>query len=177
MHEKQRRNDPAGDPDTDSEVAAVSAMLWTERETLELLLYTLTMEQLVLTSGSTRWLKRVDADVQAAVARLRTSEVLRAAEVESLSLSLGMPVETRLADLAGGAPEPWPMVLTDHRTALRGLVLEVEAVASENRRLLDAGSRAIRETLDNLSTSVSTYDATGVAVGSYRGPFLLDEQA
>jgi hypothetical protein len=177
MHGIQRFDDTADDSGTNSEVAAVSAMLWTERETLELLLFKLTVEQLVLASGSTRWLNRADADVRAAVARLRTSEVVRAAEVESLSKSLGMPVETTLADLAEGAPEPWPMVLTDHRTALRALVLEVEAVANENRRLLDAGSRAIRETLDNLSTSVSTYDATGVAVGSYRGPFLLDEQA
>lgn len=127
-------------------------MLWSERETLELLLYTLTVERFVLSAGSARWLNRADADVRIAVERLRLSEIIRAAEVESLALSLGMASGTSLAELAAEVPEPWPVVLTDHRTALCALVVEVEAVAAENRRLLESGTDAIRETLDSLDS-------------------------
>lgn len=157
--------------------AAVSTILWGEREALELLLFKLVEEQLVITSGTTRWLPRADGEVRAAIDRVRAGEVVRAAEVEALALVLGMPLETSLAELAETAPEPWAMVLGDHRTALRQLVFEIEGVAAENRRLLDAGSKAITDTLDTLGLAVAGYDRTGGAVSSRRGPFLLDEQA
>jgi hypothetical protein len=156
--------------------AAVAAVLWTEREALELVLFKLVEEQLVLTAGSTRWLNRADAELRIALDRLRGNELARAAEVEALALGLGVPLETTLAELADTAPEPWGMVLAEHRTALRSLVFEVDAVAAENRRLLEAGAKTIRETLDNLSLSTSTYDASGAAVGWARGPFLFDAQ-
>jgi hypothetical protein len=157
--------------------AAVSNVLWSERETLEHLLYKLVAEQLVLTSGATRWLNHADAEVRAALDRLRASEVIRAAEVEALALAIGLPLETSLGELAEAAPEPWSTVLADHRTALRQLVFEIEGVGAENRRLLSAGAKAIRETLDHLGLAVAGYDATGSAVSTRRGPVLLDEQA
>jgi hypothetical protein len=157
--------------------ASVAAVLWTEREALELVLFKLVEEQFVLTSGSTRWLNRADAELRVALDRLRGNEVLRAAEVEALGLGLGVPLETTLAELADLAPEPWSMVLAEHRTALRSLVFEVDAVAAQNRRLLEAGAKSIRETLDNVSLSTSTYDANGAAVDWSRGSFLFDAQA
>lgn len=157
--------------------AAVSSILWSEREALELLLFKLVEEQLVVTSGATRWLSRADGEVRAALDRVRAGEVIRAAEVEALALALGLPLETSLGELAQAAPEPWSTVLADHRTALRQLIFEIEGVGAENRRLLSAGAKAIRETLDHLGLAVAGYDATGSAVSSRRGPVLLDEQA
>lgn len=157
--------------------AAVSAMLWTERETLEHVLFKLVQEQLVLSSGATRWLNRADGEVRAALEGLRRGEVIRAAEVEALARALKLPLESTLAELAAVAPEPWNDVLTEHRVALRGLVFEVQAVADQNRRLLHAGGEAIRETLDRLNLSPSTYDSRGETSGLQDRPFLLDEQA
>jgi FlgN protein len=154
---------------------AVSALLWTERETLEFLLFKLVEEQLVLASGSARWMHRADVEVQAAVDRMRTSEVARAAEMEAVAGTLRLPLQATLAELASAAPEPWPLLLTDHRTALRALILEVEAVAAQNRRLVAASAKAIRETPDNLRMSVSAFEATGGPVSSFRGPFLLND--
>ncbi|MGH8960015.1 MAG: flagellar protein FlgN [Jatrophihabitantaceae bacterium] len=158
--------------------AAVAGVLWSERETLDRLLFKLVEEQLVLAAGSTRWLNQADQEVRNAMERLRLGEVIRAAEVSALAESLNLPLETTLAELATIAPEPWPFVLTEHRTALRTLVAEIEAVAAENRRLLHAGAHAIRETLDRLGDAVAGYDANGGAVsyGASGGPFLLDEQ-
>jgi hypothetical protein len=158
--------------------ALVAGVLWSERELLDQLLFKLVEEQLVLAAGSTRWLNHADREVRGAMERLRLSEVIRAAEVAALAESLNLPLETTLAELATIAPEPWPFVLTEHRTALRTLVAEIEAVAAENRRLLNAGAHAVRETLDRLGDAVAGYDATGGAVsyGASGRPFLLDEQ-
>jgi FlgN protein len=169
--------------------AAVCNILWSEREMLELLLFKLVQENSILSSGSTRWLNRADAEVRAAVEQLRAAEILRAAEVESLALILNLPLETTLAQLADIAPLPWPEMLTQHRSALRALMQEIEAVAADNRRMLDAGSKAIRETLENLSSPAATFGAGGTfgASGTFgthgnaafrlRAPIMLDQQA
>ncbi|MGH8963337.1 MAG: flagellar protein FlgN [Jatrophihabitantaceae bacterium] len=164
----------------DSDVLAeVASVLWNEREMLDHLLFRLIEEQLVLAAGSTRWLNRADEEVRAATERLQLAEVVRAVQVETLAERLNLPMATTLAELASTAPEPWPLVLIEHRTALRSLVAEIEAVAAENRRLLHAGSNAIRETLDRLGDAVAGYDATGGAVsyGATGRSFLLDAQA
>jgi hypothetical protein len=175
MLELQRSGGTTDTSDASEELDAVSALLWAERETLEFLLFKLVEEQLVLVSGSTRWMNRADVEMQAAVDRMRTSEVARAAQMEAVAGLLRLPLQSTLAELASAAPEPWPLLLTDHRTALRALVLEVEAVAAQNRRLVEANARAIRETPDSLRMSVSAFDATGAPFSSFRGPFLLND--
>ncbi|MDQ2749940.1 MAG: flagellar protein FlgN [Actinomycetota bacterium] len=177
MLEMRRIGATPDDAESGPELDTVSELLWTEREILEFLLFKLTEERLVLASGSTRWYSRADTEVCTAVDRMRTSEVMRAAEMQSVARTLGLSVEATLGELASAAPEPWPLLLTDHRIALRALVLEVEAVAAENRRLREAGAKAIRETPDKLRISVSAFDATDGPDDSFRGPFFLDEDA
>jgi hypothetical protein len=168
---------PGSGPGGAEAFAAIASLLWTERESLELVLFKLVQEQLILSSGQTRWLHRVDAEVAEALHRMRTSEVLRAAEVEGLAVLLDRPIETTLAELAEIAPEPWPLVLTEHRTALRALVFEIEAAVGEVRSLLNAGASAIRQTLDTISRAAARYNARGAAVDRDFGSLLLDAQA
>lgn len=130
---------------------AVSNALWTQREALETLLFRLICEQLVLTSGSSRWLARADDEVRAAVERLRGGEVLRAVEVDELTTMLGLDSDASLAELADAAEEPWATLLGEHRTALRALAFQVQGVADENRQLLDEGAKAVAETLAEIS--------------------------
>jgi hypothetical protein len=177
MLELQRSGGTTDTSDGVTELDALSALLWSERETLEFLLFKLVEEQLVLASGSARWMNRADIEVQAAVDRMRTNEVARAAEMQAVARLLGLPLQATLAEFAAAAPEPWPLLLTDHRTALRALVLEVEAVAAQNRHLVEAGVKAIRETPDYLRMSVSAFDATEGPASSFRGPFSLGTRA
>ncbi len=156
---------------------AVSAVLWDERDTLELLQFKLTEENLVLTSGSTRWLHRADAEVRAVLDRLRLGEVARAAETQAMARALGTPPDTTLAELADVAPEPWSTLLGEHRGALRGLFFEVEAVAAENRRHLEAGWQAIHETLDGLDLPLTSYVASGGTFQVAGHPFRPDQPA
>lgn len=155
---------------------AVSSLLWREREVLENLLYVLTTEKLIVSSGSSRFLPRATAEVEAAAERMRLQEVVRAAEVEELARQLGLPGDTTLGQLAETAEEPWAMLFAEHRTALRDLVLEVQAVAADVCRDLAAAGRAISETLDRLGLTSSTYDSRGGLSVVPTGPRLLDER-
>src|SRR6516165_10077477 len=104
--------------------SAVASLLWNEREALELVHYKLVQEQLLLQAGETRWLAKADAEVAEAIRRMRMSEVLRAAEMERILTDLGLPATATLGELAEVAPEPWDLVLTEHRAALRQLAAE-----------------------------------------------------
>jgi hypothetical protein len=155
----------------DGAVAAygtLSAALWDLRYALDTLLFRLVTEQLVVSSGATRWLGRVDADVRGAIERMRLAEVARAVETEALARATSRSPEATLRELAAGAEEPWSQVLGEHRDALRTLVAEIQTAATANRRLLAAGAKAILETLDHLGNTVGTYDATGTPVAGSR---------
>lgn len=163
--------------DVSAMCAAVSATLWLQREALEELLFKLVEEQLVVSTGATRWLHRVDAEVRTSMERVQSGEVMRAAEVQALSTALDLDDDASLAELADAASEPWSTLLHEHRAALRDLAFEVKGVAAENSRLLEAGAKAVRQTLDSITSTVTTYDKAGGSVRSLRGPILLDEQA
>jgi hypothetical protein len=168
---------PAGLTDLTDPFASLSAILWSERELLESVLFALTQERLILAAGETRWLNRADAQLQAAAEKLRTAEVLRAAELDALTDTLNLPHEITLGELASIAPEPWPLLLAEHRDALRNLAAEIDEATKQTRRLLSAGAAAIAETLQSVGTACGGYTASGVAAGGTVGPLLLDEQA
>jgi hypothetical protein len=163
--------------------AALAAVLWSEREVLETVLYALTQERLILAAGETRWLHRADAQLRAALDRLRTAEVMRAAELDALTDELRLPHETTLAELVSIAPEPWPLVLDEHRAALRDLAAEIDRAGGQLRGTLSAGAAAIAETLEGLAglggaeSAPAGYTATGAAAGFTLPPLLFDEQA
>jgi hypothetical protein len=157
--------------------AEVSTMLWRERDALSLLLFKLVEEQLIVRAGQTRWLAQANEEIEFALEQLRGTEVLRAAETDAISEELGLPTGATLAQLEAAVPEPWATLYGEHRRALIKLVAEVEQVTAENRGLLTAGARAIRETLLSVSQTVQTYDASGSAAPFVPGPVLMDEQA
>jgi hypothetical protein len=150
---------------------AASNALWLQRETLQTLLFRLVCEKLVLTSGSHRWLARADDEVHAAVERLRSGELLRAAEVDELVRMLGLDADASLGELAAAAPEPWGTLLADHRAALRTLAFEVQGVADENADLQDL-DRA--EGTLQVSTANVTYQAALETTANVRQLSLLD---
>jgi hypothetical protein len=157
--------------------AEVSTMLWRERDALSLLLFKLVEEQLIVSAGRTRWLANANEEIEFALEQLRGTEVLRAAETDAISEELGLPGSATLAELEAAAPEPWGTLYGEHRRALIQLVAEIEQVTAQNRSLLTAGARAIRETLLSVSQTVQTYDASGAAAPFVAGPVLMDEQA
>jgi hypothetical protein len=153
----------------------LSSILWRERDMLELLLFKLEEEQLVLAAGRTRWLAHATREVELVLEQIRLTEVLRAAEVAVVGTDLGIGSDPSLSQLADAAPAPWSELLHQHRTAFVELTAEINALAEANQDMLSAGQRAVRETMMIVSDSAQTYGPRGEAVTAARRTRLLDE--
>jgi hypothetical protein len=143
-------------------LADVSTVLWRERELLELLLFKLEEEQLVLTSGRSRWLRHATREVEMVIAQIREAELARAVLVDAYAAELGLPPSSSLSALADAAPAPWDDLLRAHRAAFLTLTEEIAALSTSNRELLTNAQRASREVLVGLDVSASqTYSPRG----------------
>ena len=69
----------------------VSTVLWRERQLLELLVFKLEEEQLLLNAGKSRWVNHASREVEIVLDQLRAAELLRAVKVESAAEELGLP--------------------------------------------------------------------------------------
>ena len=153
---------------------SLSEALWRERRLLEMLLFKLEEEQLVLTSGRSRWLAQATREVEAVLDEIRSAELARAVEVEEAAPPLGLAGDASLGELADAAPEPWNELLHSHRDAFASLTAEIGRLADDNRELLAMSHRATQETLASLEDSVRTYDVTGQPRAEVPAAQLLD---
>lgn len=154
----------------------VSSILWRERELLDLLLFKLEEEQLLLAAGRTRWLAHATREVEMVLGEMKRAELGRAVEVDAVAVSLGLEPGVSLRQLAEVAPPPWGAILQEHRNAFLAAAEEITALAKSNKDLLAAGYRTARESLMALSEpEVMTYAPDGQSVRSTRGPRLLNE--
>jgi len=161
---------------SDMAASELSAQLWKERELLELLLFKLEEEQLLLIAGKSRWISHATREVEMVLGEMRRAELGRAVEVEAVATSLGLAPGASLRELAEAAPPPWGGILRDHRNAFLAATQEITALAKSNRDLLANGYRAAREALSSLSEpEVKTYAPDGRSVHSSPGPRLLNE--
>lgn len=155
-------------------LSELSDVLWTERNLLELLLFKLEEEQLVLTSGRTRWLGHATREVETVLEQIRDAELGRSVESDAVALELGLAPGSGLAALAEHAPAPWDELLRAHRDAFVTLTTEIAQLADGNRELLAMSHRATQETLLSLQDSVQTYDGQGNSAASDRTAQLID---
>lgn len=122
----------------------VSSMLWRERTLLDLLLFRLEVERLVLGNGRAHWLALAAREIEGVVEDLRCVELLRAVSVDALAAELGLPANPSLRDIAGSSEEPWRTIWLEHHSALESLAAQVSETSQGNRRLLLAGSQNAR---------------------------------
>lgn len=156
-------------------VAELSAVLWRERQLLELLLFKLEEEQLVLSSGRSRWLGHATREVEQVLDQIRTAELGRAMEADDAAAELGLEPGAGLLAMAKAAPEPWNDLLASHREAFAALTTQIQGVAHGNRDLLATSHRAAQETLLSLQETVQTYDPRGTASAGSATAQLIDE--
>ena len=128
-------------------LSEVSNILWQERHLLELLVFKLEEQQLLLAAGRSRWLALAADELDEVMAELRQVELLRAIEVDATAAVLGLPSGPSLAELAAAAPDPWDDLLQQHRAALVALADEVRDRSTHNCELLGRGEAAVRELL------------------------------
>ncbi len=160
-------------------VHELSAVLWRERELLELLLFKLEEEQLLLTAGKTRWLPFATREVEQVLDRLRQSALERSIEVAAVALEWGTDEDATLRELITHAPSAaWKDNFTSHLQALSELASAIAALRDSNLTYLRAASRSAQETLAQFSTDGGgTYDATGTSSGTApQGARFFDDE-
>jgi FlgN protein len=156
-------------------LTALSSVLWRMRELLELLLFKLEEEQVLLAAGRARWLAHATREVEVVLDQIRHVEIVRAAETQVVATDLGLRGDASLAELAEAAPTPWCELLRQHRQAFITLTAEINGLAEANRDLLTSGLRAARETVLSVVGAADTYGSRGESVTGARRARLVDE--
>jgi hypothetical protein len=155
----------------------LSNLLWRQREMLEVLLFKLEEEQLLLAAGKSRWIARATHEVEVVLEAIGKAELMRAAEVNAVALDMGLAPDTSLRELADRAPDPWGDILRDHRDKFLEVTASISELAEHNRELVSAGQRAASaalRALDGVEETTATYGRAGTAQGVRTGPRLLD---
>lgn len=165
-------------------LSEVSNILWRERQLLQLLLFKLDTEQLVLANGHTRFLADATHEVEIVINELKEVEVLRAVAVDGLAQELGLGHSPTLRDLAAAVPPPWDNIFDEHRKAFLADTQEVAAMSQLNKDLLASGNKAAREALEwltkngaleHMEPQAEAYSAKGNAASvSQSGAKLVD---
>lgn len=157
----------------------VSTVLWRERQLLELLVFKLEEEQLLLSAGKARWVNHASREVEIVLDQLRSAELLRAVKVEAAAIELNMGSYPGLRSLAEASPEPWASIFARHRQAFLELTGEVRDLSERNRHLLAKGRDAAREALSWLTGKGApppqAYTATGGPSHDPTGHLLVNE--
>jgi hypothetical protein len=154
----------------------LSAMLWRERELLELLTFKLEEEQLILMSGKTRWLQHATREVEQVLERVREAGLGRSVEVAALAREWGTDENAALRELIARAPSgPWAEIFTSHLNAMSALTTQIKDLRDTNEQFLRAAMRSTQETLAGLDNDTSTYDARGESDLVSAGARLFDQ--
>jgi hypothetical protein len=140
-------------------LAGLSTVLWREREVLELLLFKLVEEQMVVTCRQHRWLARAMREVELVVGQVQTAGLGRAVEVSAVTHELGLGEGATLRTIIASVEDPWPDILTKHREAFLGLTREITDVAQCNRAVIERAQAATTTTLRWLAEDAG--DQTG----------------
>ena len=147
----------------------LSALLWRERELLELLTFKLEVEQLLLTAGRTRWIDHATREVEQVLDRLRGTGLERSVAVAELAREWGTADDAPLRDLVDSAPAgPWGEIFGAHLAAMTELTERIGRLRDENERFLRAAARATQEALAGSvpDDAPLTYDAQGQRPGT-----------
>jgi hypothetical protein len=119
-------------------VEELTRVLWRERELLEMLVFKLDVERLLLANGQRRWVAYAAHEAGVVVDTLRQTELLRATAAEAVATEHGRQPDAVLRALAEASPEPWRTILLDHRSAMEAAAAEVTVLAQASRELLEA---------------------------------------
>jgi len=151
-------------------LSEISDILWQERQLLELLLFKLEEEQLVLTSGRSRWLKHASREVEMVLEEIERAEVVRSMEVDTAAAKMGLGPGPSLRELAEGADAPWTGIFEQHREAFLAITHEIRALAQVDSHVLARGERATHEVLAWLTDGS---DPAGDAESDFVGPSVV----
>ncbi len=154
----------------------VSNILWRERQLLELLVFKLEEEQLVLAAGRSRWLAFATREVENVLGEIKRIELERAVLVADAGRELGLSGSPTLRELGGLTPAPWDGIFAEHRRALLNLAQEIDSITKSNRDLLQRGHQAAREAIAAMGEiDIDAYDVHGTLPDRSLALRIVDE--
>lgn len=140
----------------------LSMQLWRERELLELLLFKLEEQELLLAAGRSRWMKFATREIEQVLEGLRAVGIARVVEGDTVAAEWGAPEGASIRQLIEHAPEgAWRDVFTDHLRAMTGLTDEIGRLRDTNSEQLRAVMRATQETIAGLGDDTGEYTTHG----------------
>jgi len=153
----------------------LSAALWRERELLDLLVFKLEEEQLLLAAGKARWLQFATREVEQVMDKLRTASLARTVEVSKVAAEWGADENATLRELVAHAPEgPWAELFTAHLNALTELTTQITELRDLNEQYLRSAIRSSQETLAAPQGESGVYNAKGSSRTGSTGAHLFD---
>lgn len=140
----------------------LSMLLWRERELLEMLLFKLEEQELLLAAGRSRWTQFATREIEQVLDGLREAGIARLVEAETVAEEWDAPEGAGIRDLIDVAPTAaWRDVLTGHLHALTTLTDEVGRLREGNSERLRAVLRATQETLAGIGETTGEYTTQG----------------
>lgn len=153
----------------------LSMHLIRERELLELLLFKLDVQQMLLATGRTRWIPQTVNEIERVLAQMPTTALTRDTLVVAVSAEWGAPDATTLRELIDVAPtDAWREVLSGHLDAMLGLAAEIGEMKKINEQRLRTALRVTQETIAGLGVPTGEYDQSGDVVRGSGASRLLD---
>jgi hypothetical protein len=154
----------------------LSAALWRERELLDLLVFKLEEEQLLLAAGKARWLQFATREVEQVMDRLRTASLARTMEVSVVAKEWGTDDDASLRELVEHAPEgAWAELFTAHLNAMSELTAQIAELRDLNVKYLRNAIRSSQETLAGPRDHAGVYNASGSSGSTVTGARLFDQ--
>ncbi len=136
--------------------------LWQERELLEMLIFKLEEQRLLLESGGMRWIHFATREIEQVLERLRESGLGRDVEVAAVASEWGLDDTATLTALIDAAPsEAWSQVFADHRRELVSRMTEIRQLKDANETHLRTAGQAVADTLAGLESSTGEYTTSG----------------
>jgi hypothetical protein len=145
---------------------------------LDLLIFKLEEEHLLLAAGKTKWIPFATKEVEQVLERLRESELQRTIESASVAHEWGLGDDATLRELAEAAPSPaWREILDSHLEALTTQAHEISRVRDVNLQHLRAAQRATQDTLSRLDGNGVTDSFSGTRHSGAAFAALIDRRA
>ena len=148
----------------------VSDVLRRERDLLDLLVFKLEEQQMLLDAGRKRWMANASREVEIVRDEIRRVELLRSVAVEALAAALEIGSGLSLRQLVAALDEPWRSIFVDHRDALLVLAREIRALAELCGALPREGAGSARETIGWLEGIGTPADGGGPVLGPEEAP-------
>lgn len=153
----------------------LSAVLWRERELLDLLVFKLEVEQLLLVAGKSRWLHLATQEVELVLDRVKTAEFERAIEVSAAADEWGVGGDPTLRQLVENAPEgAWRDTFAAHLAALQKLAEQIAALRDANEGIVRSSLRAVQDAMVDGDDGGSVYTASGAPVAAETHARIVD---